>query len=208
MKFINGDIYEGDFINNQIEGIGKFKYANGDSYRGEVKNSMRSGKGIMKMYNGDIYDGEFKENKKHGFGSFIYISDYVYQQVYNDENMASYAFSCLQKSQRIQGIFKNLRKEESGWFHFIEVNRENDLLKGTGVVLYDILDNNDEEDFLFGEFICMIDENKIIIKFLRSNTYNGFFNNDLKQRFAKFIFVAKLARGKIFCGHIIFWLAS
>ena len=121
MKFINGDIYEGDFINNQIEGIGKFKYANGDSYRGEVKNSMRSGKGIMKMYNGDIYDGEFKENKKHGFGSFIYISDYVYQQVYNDETMMCHTFTNLLWKGTMSGTFKTFRREDRGIFQFVDV---------------------------------------------------------------------------------------
>jgi hypothetical protein len=45
-KFVNGDIYEGEFSNGKEWGIGKHRCTNGASYEGEWKDGIRSGKGI------------------------------------------------------------------------------------------------------------------------------------------------------------------
>ena len=39
--------YEGDFINNQRSGTGKYWYYDGDYYFGQWYNNMRSGKGKL-----------------------------------------------------------------------------------------------------------------------------------------------------------------
>ena len=121
MKFINGDIYEGDFNNNLIEGIGKFKYANGEIYEGDVKNAIKSGKGIMTMHNGDIYDGEFKDNKKNGFGELTYTSDNVFQMEYDNCAMMCHTFTNLLWKGTMSGTFKTFRREDRGIFQFVDV---------------------------------------------------------------------------------------
>ena len=43
----NGNIkYDGYFINDIYDGIGKYYYENGEYYDGEFKNDLRNGKGI------------------------------------------------------------------------------------------------------------------------------------------------------------------
>jgi hypothetical protein len=37
-------------------------YANGDIYQGNWKNNMMDGKGIFSSINGDSYEGNFKNN--------------------------------------------------------------------------------------------------------------------------------------------------
>jgi len=54
--------------NNVITGLGKYTYSNGDIYKGEWKQNQADGKGIMIYVNGETYEGEWKENKKHGKG--------------------------------------------------------------------------------------------------------------------------------------------
>ena len=54
MTYANGDVYEGDFMNNKFHGKGKFTYENGV------------------VYEGDFLDDEFQENE-----NFIIYSESV-----------------------------------------------------------------------------------------------------------------------------------
>lgn len=75
-KHENGWEYEGYIINNLKEGKGKFKFINGDIYEGEFKNDKFHGYGkfiCKESYdNGDvfeeIYEGYWENDKKHGKG--------------------------------------------------------------------------------------------------------------------------------------------
>lgn len=40
MIFATGDIYEGEFVNDQISGKGKYTWAKGDIYEGEFKENL------------------------------------------------------------------------------------------------------------------------------------------------------------------------
>ena len=48
MSFANGNVYEGDFSNDLMNGRGLMRYKNGDEYLGQFKNDIRHGKGTMK----------------------------------------------------------------------------------------------------------------------------------------------------------------
>ena len=85
-----GDTYEGDWVEGNIEGEGKFSFSNGDIFAGEFKdNAMTSGVlskangeeyagdfvedlfdgySLYKWPNGDTYCGDFHKGKKHGDG--------------------------------------------------------------------------------------------------------------------------------------------
>ena len=65
--------YEGDILNNLIEGKGIFYYNNGDKYEGDWKNNIREGKGILFYNNGNRYEGEFKNDLREGNGIFYFI---------------------------------------------------------------------------------------------------------------------------------------
>ena len=57
--------------NGEIYRKGKIKYTNGDIYNGEFLNHKRNGKGIFQYHNGNIYNGEFNNNLYHGYGILI-----------------------------------------------------------------------------------------------------------------------------------------
>ena len=45
---MNGNIlFEGYYINDKKEGIGKYIWENGEYYIGQYKNGLRNGKGIL-----------------------------------------------------------------------------------------------------------------------------------------------------------------
>lgn len=47
MKFSNGDVYEGNFKDNYIEGKGRYVYSDGNEYFGDFIANKKEGKGKM-----------------------------------------------------------------------------------------------------------------------------------------------------------------
>lgn len=66
--FGDGSLYEGDLVNNKLEGNGTMYYSNGNIYSGEWKNGIREGYGQFYFCTGGIYKGEFKNNIIDGYG--------------------------------------------------------------------------------------------------------------------------------------------
>ena len=60
----DGIEYEGSFVKDNIEGVGKFKWKNGDVYVGQVKFGKMHGNGIYKFKNGKEYKGVFNMGKR------------------------------------------------------------------------------------------------------------------------------------------------
>ena len=42
---MNGDIYEGDLVDGELTGKGKYTFANGDTYVGSFNKGRRTGEG-------------------------------------------------------------------------------------------------------------------------------------------------------------------
>lgn len=71
----NGDIYEGDWKENQKHGLGLIKYLNEGEYFGRFENGRRHGEGVFtyKKTN-DTYSGFWKYGNKHGEGIYTFNS--------------------------------------------------------------------------------------------------------------------------------------
>jgi len=53
------DSYKGEY--NARHGRGVLRYINGDVYEGEFKGNKRNGRGIMRFASGGLYKGEFQD---------------------------------------------------------------------------------------------------------------------------------------------------
>lgn len=71
LKYQNGDIYEGEVVNNIPNGKGKYTYANGSIYDGNWTNGKFDGKGKFTANNGAYYDGEWKNGLREGKGKTV-----------------------------------------------------------------------------------------------------------------------------------------
>ena len=74
-----GDIYEGEIKDGKRNGAGYYKWREGDSYSGEFKDNMKNGFGINKFADGSVYEGEYKNDIKQGRGKYILSNGDIYE---------------------------------------------------------------------------------------------------------------------------------
>ena len=71
--------YEGNFVDDKMDGKGKMSWANGDVYEGEFKQDMKHGMGRIRYKLGDFYEGQFFEGKMDGTGTYIWENGMKYR---------------------------------------------------------------------------------------------------------------------------------
>jgi len=69
-----GDVYEGDFLDGRRHGKGKYTWARGTVYEGDFWNGQRTGKGKFTRPNGEMYEGDFVNGKQHGMGKLHHVA--------------------------------------------------------------------------------------------------------------------------------------
>ncbi|CCW70135.1 unnamed protein product [Phytomonas sp. Hart1] len=101
MRYYNGDVYQGNWVNNRRHGNGKFlksdgeiyegmwerderhgagtiQYIDGNCFKGMLEHNLRSGEGMMIFTNGDQYYGNFAKNHIDGHGTMRFKNGDVY----------------------------------------------------------------------------------------------------------------------------------
>ena len=103
LKFANGDVYQGDWIGDHMQGIGQYVFTSGDRYKGQITDAKFGPIGEFWYRNGDHYNGEWKvihclptfqvlseilhdvilletnqDLKRHGHGTFKYANGDVF----------------------------------------------------------------------------------------------------------------------------------
>jgi len=65
---VTGQVYEGDWKSDKMEGRGTYWYANGNIYEGGYKGDKKEGVGMFYWSDGLAYEGEWKGDLRHGQG--------------------------------------------------------------------------------------------------------------------------------------------
>ncbi|KRX10994.1 Protein kinase-like domain [Pseudocohnilembus persalinus] len=106
LDFGNGDLYEGEILDNMRNGYGKQIWKNGAVYEGNWLNNNKHGQGIYKNKEGDYYEGSWFKNKKQGHGILI-----------SKRNDIFYEGSWVNDMQHGYGKYKNQNGEiyEGNW---------------------------------------------------------------------------------------------
>ena len=138
---INGDIYEGKFIDGAIFGKGISKTHKGNLYVGDFVESKREGKGELKTkrihYEGDFkydklngkgkleyleqgysYEGEFKDNQINGMGIFKWNNGDVYEGEMTNGKMNGYGKYTYSNGQVYEGNYVNGNKHGLGKLYY------------------------------------------------------------------------------------------
>ncbi len=114
ITYPNGDIYEGEFLNENRNGMGKYFFANGDVYEGEFLNGSRNGKGKYFWTNGEIYEGDFVENKITGKGIFTRKNGDVYEGDFVNSNRTGKGKLIFSNGEIYEGDFVEGKRTGSG----------------------------------------------------------------------------------------------
>ena len=89
LTYAHGDVYRGEWFNDEATGVGKLVMHSGDHYKGQFKQGCMNGSGEYTFhaggkYIGDFFDGEFRWAKMdHFFWRFSYSSSPTLS-IYND----------------------------------------------------------------------------------------------------------------------------
>ena len=73
-----GDLYEGEFVNDEREGDGSCAFAMGTVYNGQWEQGKRHGEGREVTPANDIYEGQWEGGCMAGNGKLEYSSGAVY----------------------------------------------------------------------------------------------------------------------------------
>jgi 1-phosphatidylinositol-4-phosphate 5-kinase len=65
-------MFEGSWIQGEIQGHGKYTWANEGTYVGNMKSGKMSGKGTLTWKNGDSYEGNWLDGMMHGYGIYTW----------------------------------------------------------------------------------------------------------------------------------------
>ena len=136
----NGDIYEGKFINGELNGKGIFK--NGKNiYEGEFINGERHGYGdfTTETYH---YKGEFKNNKMDGKGEIDFYEDSQrYEGTFSENNITGKGIYKWKNGDIYEGYMKNGKRNGKGIYtqhngKIYEGEYINDIQEGKGKLIY------------------------------------------------------------------------
>ena len=72
LRYDNGNQYEGDFLEDKLNGNGVYTYLDGAIYTGQFKNDVFEGKGKIVFADGNTYVGDFSNNNFNGKGTYTY----------------------------------------------------------------------------------------------------------------------------------------
>lgn len=63
-------IYDGEWADDQMHGVGKFTFASGATYEGSWVNNKYHGRGTYTWPDGRLYQGDWQEGRMHGPGTY------------------------------------------------------------------------------------------------------------------------------------------
>ncbi|XP_052260707.1 MORN repeat-containing protein 2-like isoform X3 [Dreissena polymorpha] len=66
----DGSVYDGEWADDKMNGVGKLTHHSGAFYAGEFVNNQFHGRGVYTWPNESSYEGDFVENKLEGKGNF------------------------------------------------------------------------------------------------------------------------------------------
>ena len=84
---VNGDVYEGQFLNGFLNGLGVALYKQGNKYEGEFKDGKRNGAGKYTAINGDVYEGQHINDSGNGFGKYLWKNGERYEGEFKGGNL-------------------------------------------------------------------------------------------------------------------------
>ena len=102
-RYKNGDIYEGEWLNELKTGRGRLKLANGELYEGDFWEGMKQGTGMYR-WGADTYWGQFAGDKREGLGVYEWGEGASYRGEWQADRMGGVG-RLLKDGLEVVGLF-------------------------------------------------------------------------------------------------------
>lgn len=110
---IDGDLFEGYFLNGKKNGRGKYIWANGNVYDGNWVDGKCTGKGKVTWSNGASFDGEWKDNQMSE-GKYIYADGSVYEGSFKNGKRDGYGKRIYTSGDKYEGRWQSGSRHGNG----------------------------------------------------------------------------------------------
>lgn len=92
MTFNNHDMYDGEWKDDKMEGIGKYRFHDGKfhfiaTFEGKFMNSKPNGLGRLKYANGDTYFGHWVDGNRNGTGQLYSLTKRFISGTWKDDRL-------------------------------------------------------------------------------------------------------------------------
>ena len=122
----NGDIYEGDYLNCEKCGCGRYYFKDGLKFVGHFKHDKREGHGCLYNEDGSLrYDGLWAHDEKFGFGK-LYLETGRYEGHLEEGIMTGYGTYYFEDGYRYEGNWLENKMHGAGMVY--DVNGEVEFL--------------------------------------------------------------------------------
>ena len=115
---IEGYIIEGDFVNDNVSGYGKWMDMNGTVYKGNWLLNKKNGMGEEIYLDGSHYFGKFEQGKKNGKGKFTFKEGNSYEGEFCNNEMKGEGKYKFKDGRMYLGQFNNNKMNGYGLFYW------------------------------------------------------------------------------------------
>ena len=110
---IDGDLFEGYFLNGKKNGRGKYIWANGNVYDGNWVDGKCTGKGRISWSSGASFDGEWKDNQMSE-GKYSFADGSVYEGSFKNGKYDGYGKRIYKDGDKYEGWWQSGSRNGKG----------------------------------------------------------------------------------------------
>mmetsp|Transcript_126865 Transcript_126865/g.247224 ORF Transcript_126865/g.247224 Transcript_126865/m.247224 type:complete len:372 (+) Transcript_126865:134-1249(+) len=109
-QFGTGAVYDGQWLGNARDGMGKMSWPDGAEYFGEWVRNTATGQGMFCHLDGDAYVGQWRSNLAHGYGIFTAKDGLSYIGEFFDDLQEGFGVLSCPDGSRFCGKFSQSRR--------------------------------------------------------------------------------------------------
>lgn len=140
LEFANGEFYDGQFDNDQMNGVGKY-VASDLEYEGQWQNGLQNGEGKETWKDGSTYVGFFVDGSKNGHGKYCWPDGTKYEGDWLNGDIHGNGIFHFRNGAIYEGEWKNGKRNGFGKFtnhkgQYYEGEFVNDKKEGKGTMVF------------------------------------------------------------------------